>query len=655
MSIIKYRADIDGLRALAIVPVVLYHLGFATFSGGFVGVDIFFVISGFLICSIIYREMQLGRFSIIDFWERRARRILPAMLVLIVATLVAGWFLLAPHDLYDLGRSARYQALFAANIFFWQEAGYFDGAAESKPLLHMWSLAVEEQFYLFFPLMLLLLSRLPAGGKMLALLLLGLASLALSQWSVSRYPDATFYLLHTRAWELLAGGLLVFLAPPPATAGAARQWSAVAGLLMILFSVFAYDHNTVFPGLSAVLPVLGTVLIIYAGPAARVNRLLALKPLVWIGLISYSWYLWHWPMIVYARYWLADDYALLHQLLLLFAGLLLAIVSWRWVETPFRKRQLCASRRRIFTLSLVCLLLLVAVGQQIRRADGYPQRLSAEARQYEASRHRSERQKRCDLVLAEQVNDDRLCRLGNTPEGQAPRFLAWGDSHTMSLLPLYDRISEQHQLAGWYASHIACPPVLGLQWHNKPQCNAFNEAMLALLQRHDIQHVILAGRWAVYLYGAEDGDRRSEFVSPDGVDRLAHYAAQIGETVARIRQQGATVWLVRQVPLQAQHAPQYLSLRAMQGKPTAGIGRPYAEHMARQQAINTVLDALAAEDDGVRLLDPAAILCADRQTCRMEADGYALYRDPDHLSPAGAFYLQPMLLPLLQALATPQP
>lgn len=208
MSNISYRPDIDGLRALAIIPVLLFHVGIAGFGGGFVGVDVFFVISGYLITSIIAREVEAGEFTFSNFWARRARRILPASILMMIGCLVAGWFILAPDDYFDLGRSAREQAYFAGNFYFWKESGYFDGPSELKPLLHTWSLAVEEQFYFVFPLLFILAHRFFVNHKLSFFVLVFIASFVASVILVDDYPSSTFYLLHTRAWELLVGGLI---------------------------------------------------------------------------------------------------------------------------------------------------------------------------------------------------------------------------------------------------------------------------------------------------------------------------------------------------------------------------------------------------------------------------------------------------------------
>ncbi|MGU0871138.1 acyltransferase family protein, partial [Pseudomonas aeruginosa] len=268
MSSLPYRRDIDGLRALAILSVVFYHLGLGGFTGGYVGVDVFLVISGYLITSIIRRDRQAGRFSFVDFWARRARRILPALFVMMAVSLAAGWFLMEPRDYEQLGRSVRYQTMFASNILFWKQDGYFDAASEFKPLLHTWSLSVEEQFYILFPLLLAAISGRLLRWRLAILLAVLALSLAASVWAVSQRPGSAFFLLPMRAWELLAGAALALL---PGASRGHSQWSlqlaATLGIAAILLPVFFYDSDTPFPGLAALPAVLGTALLIWANGA----------------------------------------------------------------------------------------------------------------------------------------------------------------------------------------------------------------------------------------------------------------------------------------------------------------------------------------------------------------------------------------------------
>lgn len=362
------RRDIDGLRALAVIPVVLFHFGFSTFSGGFVGVDVFFVISGFLITSILFREISAQRFSFVDFWARRARRIIPALSVVLLVTLALGWLLLTAKDFSELGRTVRYQALFISNILFMREDGYFQPASDLKPLLHTWSLAVEEQYYIFFPLLMVLLMRHVRHWRWMLFAVL-LISFGLNIAYIDRKPDFAFFSLPTRAWELLCGAMLAVL---PARKHAVRPWLAqsvgAAGLAAVLLAVFTFDRGTVFPGWAALLPVLGATALIWSGGQGSTwaGQLLSARVFVWIGLLSYSFYLWHWPVYVYANAISIDGIQPWEAAGWILLALGLAWLSWRFVELPFRDKRLLAGRKPVLVGGLMAMAVLAVTGSVVR-------------------------------------------------------------------------------------------------------------------------------------------------------------------------------------------------------------------------------------------------------------------------------------------------
>ncbi|MEO1020870.1 MAG: acyltransferase, partial [Pseudomonadota bacterium] len=331
--ILNYRPDIDGLRALAVLAVVFYHAGFDIVGGGFVGVDVFFVISGYLITSIIMKDIQSADgFSIAKFYERRARRIFPALFAVIFASSIAAFFILTPLELDRFARSAIAATLFVSNIFFRYQTGYFAGDADEQPLLHTWSLAVEEQFYIFFPLFLMFVHRFLPRRISLLVLLVAIVSLAMALVGIRFSTAAAFYLAPPRAWELMLGALLALGAVPTLRWRLGRELVAIVGLAAIAWSVTRFDEATIFPGFAALLPTFGTAALIWAGMGpgtSLVNRLLSQKPLVFVGLISYSLYLWHWPLIVFHEFSVAHRPSPRELLVILAISFVLAIISWR--------------------------------------------------------------------------------------------------------------------------------------------------------------------------------------------------------------------------------------------------------------------------------------------------------------------------------------
>lgn len=358
-----YRKEIDGLRAIAVLPVMFFHAGFNGFSGGFLGVDIFFVISGYLITSIILKQKEAGTFSLATFYERRIRRIFPALFFILLVCLPFAWLWLLPHELKDFGQSLMAVSIFVSNIFFWQESDYFAADAEMIPLLHTWSLAVEEQYYLLFPLLIIILWPIfkgKANKLSVFFLLVAIASLAFSEWAWRHYPEANFYLLPSRAWELLAGvlaALYLFQRKPEG-----NQAISLLGLAMILGSIFFLSNKLPFPSLYTLIPVTGTVLIIlFASHATWVGKLLSTPALVGIGLISYSAYLWHQPIFVFARLQSFQELPAWQFLVLIVLTLILAFLSWKFIEQPFRNRQ-NFTQRQIFSMGILISIGMILTG-----------------------------------------------------------------------------------------------------------------------------------------------------------------------------------------------------------------------------------------------------------------------------------------------------
>ena len=368
----KYRAEIDGLRALAVLPVILFHAGFEWFSGGFVGVDVFFVISGYLITTIIISEMAEGEFSIINFYERRARRILPALFFVMAVCIPFAWFWLVPSDLVEFGHSLIAVSTFSSNFLFWSEAGYFGGPAELKPLLHTWSLAVEEQYYILFPIFILLTWRLGIKWILIILSFIFILSLGFAQWGAYKIPSANFYLLPTRGWELLIGVFIAFYLKYNIYIKSylANQLLSLLGFSMIIYSIIVFNASTPFPSLYALIPTIGTGLVILcATPQTTIHKLLSLNFIVGVGLISYSTYLWHQPILALARHAIVGEVHNLIVIILCISSLVFGWFSWRFIERPFRQKSYL-QRKFIFNFSLIGILFFSIIGISLHVIDG---------------------------------------------------------------------------------------------------------------------------------------------------------------------------------------------------------------------------------------------------------------------------------------------
>lgn len=446
----EYRREIDGLRALAVIPVIFFHAGFTPFSGGYVGVDVFFVISGYLITSIIVSERQAGTFSLVNFYERRARRILPALFLVMAACIPLAWFWLLPGDMKDFSQSVLAVSAFISNILFWQQSGYFGIASELKPLLHTWSLAVEEQYYVIFPPLLMALWWLGRRWMTAALALIAAASLAAAQFYAVSAPEATFFLLPTRGWELLIGSFvaLYLLRADRTDHGAAlNQWGSALGIGLIIYSILFFDKNTPFPSFYALMPTVGAAMIIlFARPTTFVGTLLSTKLLVGIGLISYSAYLWHQPLFVFARHLSLKAPSNSVFLVLSVLTLFLAYLSWRFVEQPFRRKERFG-RKSIFSIAAAGTFGFMSFGLAVSFTEGVPHRFS-EVRElfpgYEIDNKKLQQESWRLLQPASVVADDSALEqeFGFSGQPGKIRVLIVGNSHAKDTFNMFAQNSD---------------------------------------------------------------------------------------------------------------------------------------------------------------------------------------------------------------------
>ena len=370
----KYRAEIDGLRALAVIPVIFFHAGFKIFSGGFIGVDIFFVISGYLITTILIEDIEKNQFSILYFYERRARRILPILFFVMLICIPFAWLWMTPIHMKDFSESLVAMSFFASNILFWKESGYFEATADEKPLLHTWSLAVEEQYYLLFPVFLILTWRFGKNKVFWMIILMAIISLLISEWGWRNKEIANFYLAPTRAWELFAGSISAFIIYKKGVK--TNNLLALLGLFAIIFSIFAYDKSTPMPSVYALVPVLGVVLLVlHADQKTLVGKFLSSKALVGVGLISYSAYLWHQPLFAFARIRLHNETSEVLMLALSIMSIILAFFSWKYIEKPFRNlNSTFFTQKKIFLLAIIGVVIFSSFGLTGHFKNGFKKR-----------------------------------------------------------------------------------------------------------------------------------------------------------------------------------------------------------------------------------------------------------------------------------------
>ena len=644
----KYRPDIDGLRAVAVLSILFFHVGIKHFSGGYVGVDIFFVISGYLITSIIVRELTAGEFSIARFYERRVRRILPALTVVVAATLLAGLVLLSPVQLEELGRSATATSVFSSNIFFFLGSGYFDGSSELKPLLHTWSLAVEEQYYILFPFLLMVIAKRLSSRFGVWLVSLGLISLLACIFWTPVNGSATFYLIPFRAWELLIGSVLALQLIPTLSGSAARNALSLAGLSMMLTSVFVYTHDTQFPGAAAMLPTLGTAFVIHAGSGGKtfVNRALSVRPMVFVGLISYSLYLWHWPIVVYAKQYLINEWTDLETSVILAVIFLLSILSWRFVETPFRNRQLFGPRERLFARFAVITVVVVSGSLAMVFTKGFPGRNTVASMSDVITADPGwQHWKNCEEAGEEEGGTSDLCSIG--VQDAPPTFLFWGDSHALSMASAVNLSADRNGSAGLLAIRTACPPLLSIHRPGEKSCAEFNAAILEHVGgRPEIDTVILAARWAIATNGTryknETGRSMSlvdrESGEAEAGDNAVLFEIGLRRTIKALAEQGKNIVLVTQVPEVGHDVPSATYSAKLTGRDVnAMIAPSIDEYRERTADVTRVFDKLGSEQP-MTIVDPAERLC-DGSSCKVVVDGTPLYRDDNHLSLRGCVFV----------------
>jgi peptidoglycan/LPS O-acetylase OafA/YrhL len=605
-----YRRDIDGLRAIAVIAVVLHHLRTGFSHGGYVGVDVFFVISGYLITGIVHEEVVERRFSLSAFYERRVRRIFPALFALVVTCVAVGWVVLLPGEFETFGRSVVATTLFASNFFFMSQQGYFDPGVAARPLLHTWSLAVEEQFYLVFPLFLVFVFRAFRERFVLCTAILALLSFALSVLLVARNPDMAFYSSPGRAWELLLGALVALRAFPVLANRLAGETLGVIGLVCLAASIALFRESTPFPGAAALVPTVGSALIIYSGMARTtlVGALLGTRVFVFFGLISYSLYLWHWPIVVFGRLIAGHELGKAQKLSAFAACIVAATLSWYFIERPFRKRGWPVAWPRLARMSGAAMAAFCIAGTAIALAHGMPGRFSprvnelAAFAEYDASA--LYRQDRCFLTLRSPAPLSAGECL--TFDDRRPDVLLMGDSHAADLWPgLSTTFPKIHFLE---ATATNCKPLL-----NDTGAQPCRDLMQYLLRRYIREAkpdaVIISVDWAL-------ADLRPLLA-----------------TVASIQSADRPVIVFGQVPSYQIKLPRLLAMAAAHGDSSVvAAGREKGTRDVDREF------ARALPAAGIRYVSLYDAMCA-AECASVTEDGIPLQWDESHFTEAGSAWV----------------
>ena len=667
----RYRAEIDGLRALAVLPVILFHAGFEWFSGGFVGVDVFFVISGYLITTIIISEMAEGKFSIINFYERRARRILPALFFVMAACLPFAWLWLTPADLRDFGESLVAVSTFSSNILFWWESDYFDAASELKPLLHTWSLAVEEQYYILFPIFLMLTWRLGIKWVLILLSAVFVISLGVAAWATQyaatpKLISGAFFLLPTRGWELLIGVFAAFYLKHNThlKSQTINQVLSLLGFGMILYSILVFDQTTPFPSLYALIPTIGTgLLILCAVPKTLIFNLLGLKPIVGLGLISYSAYLWHQPLLAFARHRIFFEVSDFLLIIICLASLLMAYLSWRFIEAPFRNKQIF-TQYKIFVITATGIAAFSVLGlflqfePVLNKAPGKLQNV-----QFESLKEKM-------LVVGEVCSSEDVihqqnfsfCTIGDRDSDKSIVF--YGDSHFLALQYSLDHRLRLGNIKGiWLRRVLGCDTtVFTTNSNNKSprKLECPNNYIEALDYFGDADYLVLSSRWSMKYFFPSSEINHPHFINealgceernityrdylPIDTDRFKDPSAEsMAEALVNLMDVSTsklTTVVVYPVPEVGCDPYKYnLHYKNITGFELEALSFPVGEYDRRNEFFISTLDKFYEQNKATVI--PVRLRSAFCQRygieeCVVVEDSVPFYLDDDHLSDAGA-------------------
>jgi len=702
----NYRPDIDGLRALAVSSVVIFHADLFGLTGGFLGVDVFFVISGFLITNLIAREIDQGNFSLASFYERRVRRIIPAAATVFAASAALAWWMLLPAAFAAFCNSLLAAVLFSSNWYFLSDVGYFAGPATSKPLLHTWTLSIEEQFYLVFPFLMLLLAT--ARRRFIVLAALCATSIAYAIWLRNNVSlDAAFYNSASRAFEPLIGCLTALgyrrFTAGPVTSGALRLAGLgligfallTDGVINIHFSANAYalfgDRFLIVRAIiwnflgdnmnwlavlgdeiagngtpsyqRMITPCIGAALFLLARPAQfdPLFRIMASPPFRAIGVMSYSIYLWHWPALVFARIYWAGELDATQTAAVITATLVLSAITLRAVENPIRFGARLRGRRGVvFALASASTAALALFATSVVESRGVPSRLPAEARAIIPDRVWDSRLLDCfsppggPAESVARARNDTICRIGDMSR-TTDDFILWGDSHALALAGAFSEWAREDGLRGIFASVPGCPSLshtANSDLGRAQRCADFYDAVAGLIARHDIRQIVMIDRWSLYTEGEPAMKSAGYLKFSDDWNHRTNprdvFTSSLDRTLSEL---GARhIALLMEPPLQRVDVTDTMAANALMGFPASRLEPVWttrSQYLARQAFLFQAFAAARSKFSSISLLDPLPFLC-DGDHCSAAKDGLPLYYDDEHLNNRGAMLLRPLFAPVLR-------
>ncbi len=663
---ISYRKDIDGLRGLSILLVILFHAKISGFSNGFIGVDIFFVISGFLITSIILKDLNNSQFSLKNFYFRRAKRILPVLLLILLAASVLAFLYMLPNDFTHFAKWLLASLVMLPNIAAWHVMGnYFSPAADSLPLLHLWSLGIEEQFYLISPIFLIILVKYSSNQKSLLffIFLISLFSWLLALWGAINYPRAAFYLLPARSWELLLGSLVAIIH----TNGRNNSFKFMNYWLLPLGALLCLVPSNKLPiyiFLEQNLACLFAAIIVLAGKESlKVNQILGSRFLVFIGLISYSLYLWHWLLLSFLSYQEAGiSTGFISKFILILLSFLLAFLSWKYVEYPTRKLVFLVWKKWFLFIIAILLSLLVYVSIIIS-TSGIPSRFTDQQLAYaNAATDVNPLRKLCHYGKYTEKTEPNLkqCLIGSKILGNDKvDFLIWGDSHADALTPALAKLGESYKLQGLqvsYSGGSALVNVKNLKWTDKNLKNYKNyiRNTLNFIKEEEIKNVFIMNRYIAWFLGPSPYELSQGSVLTEILYNNGNYKTNKRDEVLRLglndlikilTSYDVNVWLIKPIPEVDRNSPVWLS-RNITDQTDIWV----TSYPERRRALDNMFVGLKNKyKNRLEILNPEKYLCRDiDQKCIIASTGHSLYCDDDHLSNYGALYLIEMLRPAFE-------